>query len=120
MEKPCHGESTVTSVSLSLSLSLVSLSVLPSKLVHHDVLEVTIGCSGDPPRTWPHRTTLQSVRANSALFSRRFREGISFPNFLERSTLKLPLLKLCDVHLALQNRALSKVEKRAKRRREKD
>ena len=49
------------------------------------------------------------------LFSRRFREGISFPNFLERSTLKLPFSKPCDVHLALQNRALSKVEKRAEK-----
>ena len=39
------------------------------------------------------------------LFSRGFREGISFPKFVERSTLKLPLSKLCAVPLALQNRA---------------
>ena len=31
------------------------------------------------------------------LFSRRFREGISFPNFVERSILKVPLSKLCAV-----------------------
>ena len=46
------------------------------------------------------------------LFSRRFREGISFPNFLERSILKLPLSKLCVVAFVLQNRALFKREKR--------
>ena len=39
-------------------------------------------------------------------FSRGFREGISFPNFVERSILELPLSKLCAVPLALQNRAL--------------
>ena len=49
------------------------------------------------------------------LFSCRFRKGISFPNFVERSMLKL----LCAVPLALQNRALFKGEKRAKRCREK-
>ena len=49
------------------------------------------------------------------LFSRRFREGISFPNFLERSILKLPLSKLCVVPFALQNRALFEGGKRAKR-----
>ena len=42
------------------------------------------------------------------IFSRRFREGISFPNFVERSILKLPLSKLCAVPLAQQNRALSR------------
>ena len=40
------------------------------------------------------------------LFSRRFREGISFPKFVQRSILKLPLSKLCAVPLALQNRAV--------------
>ena len=43
-------------------------------------------------------------------FSRRFREGISFPNFVERSILKLPFSKIC-VPFALQNRALFKGEK---------
>ena len=49
------------------------------------------------------------------LFSRRFREGNSFPNFLERSILKLPLSKLCVVPFSLQNRALFEGENRAKR-----
>ena len=48
-------------------------------------------------------------------FSRRFREGISFPNFGERSILKLPLSKLCAVPFALQNRALFKGEKGGQR-----
>ena len=48
------------------------------------------------------------------LFSRRFREGISFPNFVERSILELPLSKLFAVPFALQNGALFKGEKRAK------
>ena len=39
-------------------------------------------------------------------FSRRFREGISFPNFVERFILKLPLSKIRAVPFALQNRAL--------------
>ena len=43
----------------------------------------------------------------------------SFPNFLERFILKLPLSKLCAVPFALHNRALFEVEKRAKRWREK-
>ena len=49
------------------------------------------------------------------LFSRRFREGISFPNFLEMSILKLPLSKLCAVPLALQNRALFERERERER-----
>ena len=53
------------------------------------------------------------------LFSRRFREGISFPNFAERSIPELPLSKLCAVPFALQNRALFEGEKMAKMRREK-
>ena len=53
------------------------------------------------------------------LFSRRFREGTSFPNFAERSTLKLTLSKLFAVPLALQNRALLEGEKKAKRHPEK-
>ena len=48
-------------------------------------------------------------------FSRRFREGISFPNFVERSFLKLPLSKICAVPFALQNRVLFAGENRAKR-----
>ena len=54
-------------------------------------------------------------RACSDLFSRRFREGISFPKFVQRSILKLPLSKLCAVPLALQNRAVFEGEKRAKK-----
>ena len=53
-------------------------------------------------------------------FSRRFREGISFPNFVERSIPKLPLPKLCVVPFALQNRALVEGENRAKRCPEKE
>ena len=59
----------------------------------------------------PHR--------NSDLFSRRFREGISFPNFVERCIPELPLSKLCPVPFSLQNRALFEGEKRAKRCRKK-
>ena len=44
-------------------------------------------------------------------FSRGFREGISFPNILERSIPGLPLSKLCAVPFALQNRALFEGEK---------
>ena len=54
------------------------------------------------------------------LFSKRFREGISFPNFVERSILKLPLSKLCTVPFALQNRAPLDGEKKLKRCREKE
>ena len=53
------------------------------------------------------------------LFSRRFREGISFPNFVERCIPELPLSKLCSVPFSLQNRALFEGGKRAKRCREK-
>ena len=52
------------------------------------------------------------------IFSRRFREGISFPNFVERSILKVPLSKLCAVPLALQNRALFEGRKRVDKCRE--
>ena len=48
---------------------------------------------------WPQRLEF------SVLFSRRFQEGISFPNFVERSVLKLPLSKLCAVPLAVHHRA---------------
>ena len=58
-------------------------------------------------------------RKGSDPFLRRFREGITFPNFVERSTLKLPLSKLCAGPFALQNRAPFEAEKRAKRCREK-
>ena len=48
------------------------------------------------------------------LFSCRFREGISFPNFLERSIPELPLSKLGADPFAIQNRALFEGEKMAK------
>ena len=60
------------------------------------------------------------IASKADLFSRRFREGISFPNFVERSILKLPLFELCAVPLPLQNRALFEEEKRAERCREKE
>ena len=47
-------------------------------------------------------------------FSRRFREGIAFPNFLEGSIPELHFSKLCAVPFALQNRALFEGEKMAK------
>ena len=53
------------------------------------------------------------------LFLCRFREGISFQNFVEGSILKLLLSKLCAVPFALQNRELFEGGKRAKRCREK-
>ena len=52
-------------------------------------------------------------------FLRRFREGLSFPNFVERSILKLPLSKLCAAPFALQNRAFFEGEKGAERCRDK-
>ena len=52
-------------------------------------------------------------------FSSRFREGISFPNFVESSVLKLPLLKRCIVPFALQNRAFFEGKKGVKRCRDK-
>ena len=48
-------------------------------------------------------------------FSRRFRDGISFPNFVERSILKLPVSKISAVPFALENRSHSEGENRAKR-----
>ena len=58
-------------------------------------------------------------RADADLFSLRFREGISFPNSLERSIPRVPLSKLRAVPFALQKRALFEGEKRkgAERRR---
>ena len=44
-------------------------------------------------------------------FLRRFREGISFPNFVERSIPDVSISKLCAVPFALQNRALFELEK---------
>ena len=52
-------------------------------------------------------------------FFAQISEGISFPNFLYRSILKLPLSKLCVVPFALQNSALFEGENRAKRSPEK-
>ena len=49
------------------------------------------------------------------LFSRNF-QGISLPNFVERSILKLPLSKVCDVPLALPNRAFFKRGRRGRKR----
>ena len=51
----------------------------------------------------------------SDLFLRRFREGTSFPNFVERSVLKLPPSKLCAVPFALENRAPFKGRKKGKK-----
>ena len=52
------------------------------------------------------------------LFSGRFWEGISFPNFVEVHP-ELPISKLCAVPFALQDRALFQWEKRERWRREK-
>ena len=52
------------------------------------------------------------------LFSRVFREGICFPNFVERSIPEMPLSKLRSVPFALQNRALFEGENMAKMCRE--
>ena len=62
----------------------------------------------------PHTSNL-TTETEPDPFSRRFRKGISFPNFVERSILKLPLSELCAVSLALQDRALFEGQKRAKR-----
>ena len=67
---------------------------------------------------------LSTLRVWSRLFNWPFftqiREGISFPNFVERSIPELPLSKLCAVPFTLQNRALFEGEQRAKRCREKE
>ena len=57
--------------------------------------------------------------AISDLFSRRFRDGISFPNFVERCFPELPPPSSALYPFSLQNRALFEGEKRAKRCREK-
>ena len=69
------------------------------------------------PPPWP--TPFGGPRVNTDLFSRKFREGISFPNFAERCIPELPLSKLCSVPFSLQNKALFEGKKRAKRCREK-
>ena len=66
---------------------------------------------GDPPKI-PFKTSAKLTSPD--LFSRRFREGISFPKFVQRSILKLPLSKLCAVPLALQNRAAFETSRRRK------
>ena len=71
-----------------------------------------------PPRNTP-KVAASRNGTHSVLFSRRFREGNSFPNFVERSILELPLSKVCAVPFALQNRALFEGEKRVKSSREK-
>ena len=50
----------------------------------------------------------QFAQPSPDLFACRFQEGNSFPNFVERSILKLPLSKLCCVlcPLLYKNRAL--------------
>ena len=60
-------------------------------------------------------TTLILGMGVADLFWRRFREGISFPNFVERSVLKLPVLKRCAVPFALQNRAFFEGKKRGEK-----
>ena len=60
------------------------------------------------------KSKTESKMSQSDLLLRRFREGISFPNFVERSILKLPLSELCAVPLPLQNRAPFEEEKRRK------
>ena len=60
-----------------------------------------------------------SAKTTDLFSRRRFPEGISFPNCVERSVLSLPLSKLCAVHFALQRRALFEEEKRVKRYQEK-
>ena len=72
-------------------------------------------CEGLFPDTVCWTRLRNTWLAHSDLFLRRVREGISFPNILEASILKLPLSKLCAVRFALQNRALFERRKRAKR-----
>ena len=99
---------------------MFSLAIFRRRLGYHDVSRnVNQYCSN---RRESRRSLLIFDRKEithlgatiTDLFSRRFREGISFPKFLERSILKLSLSKLCAVSLALQNRAFLR-EKRAKR-----
>ena len=72
--------------------------------------------TNDPGTSAGHRARKRSLRAALAdPFLRRFREGISFPNFVERSVLKPPLSKLCGVRFALQKRAVFEGEQRAKK-----
>ena len=69
------------------------------------------------PKNSPKFGCPKFVSQNSGvpdLFSRRFREGISFPDFVERCIPELPLSMLCTVPLALQNRALFEGKKMAK------
>ena len=54
------------------------------------------------------------ILAPPRLFSRRFREGISFPNFVKRSILELTLSEVSAVPLPLQNRAFFEWRKRGK------
>ena len=58
---------------------------------------------------------MKTLTSLTDLFSRRFREGISFPNFVDRFILKMSLSKICAVPFALQNRALFEGENRVKR-----
>ena len=62
----------------------------------------------------PRHQSVSSGPLGTDLFLRRFREGISFPSFVERS-LKLPLSKLCAVPFALQHGALFEREKRGEK-----
>ena len=71
-------------------------------LARRGALPVKISTGSNFPIEIPENST----KLLPDLFSRRFREGISFPKFVERSILKLSLSKLCAVPLALQNRSL--------------
>ena len=59
------------------------------------------------------------LRSVLTFFYADFGKEFPSPNFLERSILRLPLSKLCDVPFALLNRALFEGEKRVKMCREK-
>ena len=67
--------------------------------------------------SWGDLGELGGIQGNSGKL--RGIQGISFPNFVERSILKLPLSNLRAVPFALQKRALFEGEKKAKRHQEK-
>ena len=69
-----------------------------------------------PLQTPPPKKKSKDIPENQPYrpFLRRFREGISFPNFVERSILKVPDWKISAVPFALQNRALFDGENRRK------
>ena len=73
-----------------------------------------------PPTTnhWSIPFLGKFVWTNADLFLRRFREGISFPKFVERSVLNCPPPSSVLCLLLYRMEHLSREEKRAKRRRE--